>query len=123
MLWPWALGCFVIWLLLGSLVWRNLPAIRMRLALSTRRTRIAQGTGLLFGTAALLVAGFFGLMSRGGSTATLSPFEWLAVAAIGGLFVLGQSLAAAILFSVVDPGVTNRESAASMHKNLEGKDS
>lgn len=77
----------------------------------------------MFGSAILLVAGFFLLMSRGSATLPISPLEWLAIAVIGGLFVLAQSLAAAILFSVVDPGVTNREVAASMHKNLEGKDS
>lgn len=122
MFWAWALGSFAVWLGLGSMIWRNLPTLKAKLATFSRRARVLGGTALLFLSAALLLGGLYGLLSRADPNGALTTVQWLVILIVGAIFVVCQALAAAVLFSVVDPGVTKTASSASIHTNLEGKE-
>lgn len=78
------------------------------------------GTLLLAGSAALLLGGLLTL-AKTNPTGNLYGWQWVAVAVLGLLFVYCQSMAAAMLVSLGEFGVTGTESASSTSSNLEGK--
>lgn len=115
----WAFVCFAIWVGTGFLVWRRLPELRARLAEVARGKRVATATSLLFGSAIVAIGGFFAMSQSTAPGAPIAPLQWLLIALLGAVFVGSQTLAAAILFSVVHPSVTSEPSPPSINQNLE----
>ena len=108
-----AAALFTIWLAYGIWQWRRGPQLLLRLKRIKPLYRKLNGTVLLLCSAMLLVGGFIALFSRAGSQTQLTFWQWCGVAVIGSIFVYCQTMAAAMLVSLGDFGVTESANLAS----------
>ncbi|MEQ1820978.1 MAG: hypothetical protein ABL949_00535 [Fimbriimonadaceae bacterium] len=94
---------FGLWLAYGILLWRNSRALFAKLRQIPRNRRVLAGSGLLFGSAALLLAVMIGLYQL--SPNGISPLAWIIISVAGAGFIHCQVLAAGLFMSmaVTDP--------------------
>lgn len=118
MIWVQGLICFAIWIAYGFIQSRRSDTIRQRLSSLTRQSRAVSGAvimlvgaGILFGV--LITAHSFGGFTTNGMT----PLTFLAIAIAGLGFVHAQTMAMAMLVTLMFDGVvTSGKSATSDQK-------
>jgi len=111
---------FAIWLGIGVWQWRRGRRLLVRLRAIRPTYRKVWGTLLLAGSAALLLGGLF-LLASSNPGGAFRVVDWLVIAVLGAIFVYSQTMAAAMLVSLGDFGVTSSASAASTTRIHEGK--
>lgn len=115
-------AAFVLWVAYGVFLWRRSTSIRERVGRGTRTGRALKAAGMLFGGAALLLAGMVAIDKAGGFGETaMAPWAWLAVTLLGGVFVHLQTLAGATGVVLVQESVTEEARSASI-KRQESED-
>ena len=111
---------FVLWLAYGALLWRRAEAIRERSAGGTRTVRALQAAAMLFGGAAMLLSGLYGIESAGGFGPNgMAAWAWAAVTVLGLAFVHLQTLAAAKVVLLAQESVTPGGAATSTSQESE----
>jgi hypothetical protein len=119
--WAQGVACFLLWIGYGAFQTRRSHAIRQKMSTLGRGTRATLGGVLMIVGAAALVGGGLLIEQVGGFTKTgMTPLGWLTVALVGLLFVHAQTMAFAMLVSLVQETVTNNDRAPSDHHNAQG---
>lgn len=114
MIWFQALACFGLWIGYGVVQARRSESIRAKVNALPRGTRATLGAVLLVVGAAVLFGTLIGAQLLGGFTRDgMSPLTWLAIGAGGLLFVHAQTMAMAMLVSLVHESVTSTTSPSS----------
>lgn len=122
MIWLQAVACFVAWTAYGLLLRRSSDRIRSQMHSASRGKRVFLGSaGLLIGLG-VLALGLWLVGANGGLGADgLKPWAWLAVAAVGFVFVHLQVLGAAAMVSLVIEEETARRRRSSAFPEKEQK--
>ena len=108
---------FALWIAYGIYQSRRSNAIRMQVMAIPRARRGVLGAALFVVGAMVLLGGLGLVLQRGGFTSGgLTPVAWLVVAILGLLFVHAQTMATALLVSLVQQGVTNGSDTASINR-------
>jgi multidrug efflux pump subunit AcrB len=119
-MWTQGLISFALWLVYGAIQWRRSKEIHSQMSALQRIRRITGAAVLMLASAVVLLAGLFAVELLGGFTRTaMTPLGWLGVTVIGLAFVHAQTLAAAMLVSLVRPAVTEEAAAASSKRDTE----
>ena len=85
----------------------------------SRSSRKAWGPVLMFGSAAVMLFGLFLIYNAGGMRPTgMLPWAWAAITILGLIMVHGQTMAMAMIVSLVMDEVTDSSAAASSDKSL-----
>lgn len=93
---------------------RRSAAIRERTNAMSRQRRTLLGSVALLGSAAVLLAGLYGIQQAGGiADSALRPWAWGATTVLGLFFVHMQVLGAGAMVSLVQEGEYIRRHAAS----------
>ncbi len=111
----------MVWVLYGWTVWRRTPQIRQKYGAMERNKRVLLSIWLMIGGLLALLFGLFGAFSLLAPKNGAPGFAlWLAVAAIGCVFVHAQTLSAAIMTTLMEREVTDAPSEASQNQESEG---
>lgn len=95
------LALFVLWLAYGVLRWRSVMTWRDHPPAIPATRRPLAALGWLFGSAAFLLVGLFTTYELGGfPDGGIETWAWLASLGVGLVFVHGQIMAAALIFSM-----------------------
>jgi hypothetical protein len=118
MFWIQGLVCFVLWIGYGFVQSRRSGQIRENLQKLSRKTRALSGAALMLLGAGVLFGALIGNHALGGFTPTgMTPLSWICIALAGLLFVHAQTMAMAMLVTLMYDGVvTSRQSAPSDQK-------
>jgi hypothetical protein len=118
MIWVQALVCFAIWIGYGFVQSRRSQEIRAKLSALPRSRRVMSGAVLMLFGAATLFGVLMLVQIMGGLTQSgLTFLSWVLVAAGGLAFVHAQTMAMAMLITLVyDSVVTSEKAEASDHK-------
>jgi hypothetical protein len=112
-----AIQCLLLlaaWIGYGILQWRRSDRIRQRVLEISRTTRVWLAIVALFGSGAAMILGLFIVQESGGSTGDhLRWWAWLTIAVLGLGFVHAQSLAGAMMVSLIQEAVTSPDGGTS----------
>ena len=111
---------FALWIAYGLLQWRRGAELLHRMQSVSPKTRRVVGSLLLFGSAGLLLGALFLMANNSESSTTLNVWQWIAVGLLGLLFVHAQTMAAAMLVSLAQFGVTQTSDPASSSRESKG---
>lgn len=112
MIWVQGLTCLAVWLAYGVFQSRRSTALRTKLLSIPRSSRGLRGAALMLLGAAALMAALIIAHSLGGFTPNgMTPLTWIGIAVAGLVFVHGQTMAMAILVTLVTDGVVTSESS------------
>lgn len=111
---------FVMWLAYGVVRWRQCIRWKENPPPVDRAKIPVIAIVWLFGSAAVLLGGLYGLVQAGGFPKSgILPWAWVGSLALGVIFVHGQVTAAALLFSMGLDGVTTPPGSASdVHREV-----
>lgn len=110
MIWIQGLVCLVLWIGYGVVQSRRSNELRDKLNAIPRSARGLRGALLMLVGAAILFAALLIAHSLGGFTENgMTPLTWVAIAIAGFAFVHGQTMAMAILVTLVTDGVVTSE--------------
>ncbi|MBX3118257.1 MAG: hypothetical protein KF784_04270 [Fimbriimonadaceae bacterium] len=119
-----AVVSFVVWVAYGWTVWRRGPQIRKKYGQIEKNKRILASIWLMIGGLIVLMFGMYGASQFAGTAeGSLSPVGWLIVAAVGCVFVHAQTLAAAIMTTLMEREVTSVAPQSSTIQEKEGLES
>lgn len=108
---------FLIWIGYGFLQSRNSRKIREQVGRMSRAQRGILGAALYLVGAMVLIGGLGIVLERGGFTNSgLTPIAWIVVVLLGLAFVHAQTMATAMLVSLIQLNVTNGPNAASINR-------
>lgn len=94
--------CFVFWIAFGLLIRRHSDRVRDRMANRSRGVRVALGSVVLLGSAALLFLGLYGIYALGGLVnGQLTLWAVPLVLVFGLVFIYLQILAAAAMITLI----------------------
>jgi hypothetical protein len=118
MFWLQGLVSFAIWIVFGIVYSRRSRHIRAYLFAQSRGRRVAIGAISMIGGSALLFGTLVALHATGGFTSHgMTPLSWLLITGAGLVFVYSQTLAMAVLVTLVMDGVvTSSEALSSDHQ-------
>ncbi|HZH97654.1 MAG TPA: hypothetical protein VEX38_01670 [Fimbriimonadaceae bacterium] len=121
-MWTQGLVSFAVWIAYGVVQWRRSSKIYTRVSSIDRQKRITGGAVLMLLGALVLLGGLYSVELLGGFTRTgMTPLGWLLVTLVGLAFIHSQTVAAAMLVSLVGPTVTEASSAASSNRDTENQ--
>jgi hypothetical protein len=110
MIWVQGLVCLAIWIGYGVFQTRRSTTLRAQLLAIPRSARGIRGAVLMLLGAAILMASLMLANSLGGFTDNgMTPLTWVGIAIAGLAFVHGQTMAMAILVTMVTDGVVTSE--------------
>jgi len=113
-IWFQALVCFGLWIGYGVLQARRSETIRAKVTSLSRNARATMGAVTMLLGAIVLFGILIGSQYLGGFTRDgMTPLTWLAIGAGGLLFVHAQTMAMAMLVSLVYESVTSTPGASS----------
>lgn len=108
MIWLQAITCFGLWIAYGVVQARRSPRIRARLEAMSRGKKTAMGAILMLSGALVFFLTLLGSYVLHGITPNgMTPLTWIAVALGGLAFVHAQTMAMAMMVSLVHETVTS----------------
>jgi len=114
MFWVQGLVSFAIWIVFGIVYSRRSRQIRAYLLSRTRPQRVALGAMSMIGGSALLFGTLVGLHAMGGFTIKgMTLVSWILITVAGLVFVYSQTLAMAVMVTLVSDGVVTSSEALS----------
>ena len=128
MLWEmiWLQGgiCFVFWIAFGLLIRRHSDRLRDRMASQSRGVRVALGSVVLLGSAALLFGGLYAIYALGGLVnGQLTLWAVPCVLIFGLFFIYMQILAAAAMITLVQADQETIQARTASNDNSSSSDS
>jgi len=120
LMFPAGLIVFAAWLCYGVFQWRRSGRLLGRVKAMSPARRQGLATLLILGSAVLLLAGLYGIAALAPGRHDLNVLQWFAVALLGLAFVHAQTMAAAMLISQAQFGVTQEDRPASTSRTPEG---
>ncbi len=114
------LTSFVCWLAYGAFMAKRLTLLRVAFRQRSRSGRALWAAALLVLSAAVLLLTFAATGERGFVGGRMSPTTWGVITAAGFAFVHLQSLAFAMVVSIVQDDVTAFKGSTSAHRSPGG---
>lgn len=93
----------------GWTIWRRAHRLRQTFVKMSPTKRSALSIVLIIGSAVVMLLGLLAVQQREGIVdGRLAPWAWAGVLLVGLVFVYGQTMAGALMTSLIEQGVTQR---------------
>lgn len=109
--------CFALWIAYGWTIWRRAHRLRDRFVRMSPGKRTTLSIVLIIGSALVMLLGLFAIQQREGIVeGRLTLWAWSGVLLIGLAFVHGQTMAGALMASLIEQSVTQPQRQSSRNQ-------